>query len=276
MKFFIILIITIVLNASPAMADGGGNSRCSVPHCLCEVRPGPRPDARVTVRPEERRGSIYFSEGSYTASQYQSTALTRFIESTGSLSTNNITLIGYTDGCGTVSHNRVLAYSRASEARAIIRRNRPNARISIQIVGEGSAGHSPETRRVDVIIHTQRSLTTRIDKIPADFYLIDASGSMWSDWRSWQDIINASVKPNSRVFLSIMTGCRNGQYIGNISPQSGTEIWYSYWKILEEMSPGQTLLVVSDFQSNYPLTNRERQAIEDRVRERGITVHTAR
>ena len=97
---------------------------------------------------------------------------------------------------------------------------------------------------------------------------------MWEGWRGWQDVVNASLKPGSKVYLSIMTGCSNGTRLSSVTPQSGTEIWYSYWKILEFMSYGQTLLIVSDFESNYSLTRREREIIENRVREKNITVWT--
>ena len=99
---------------------------------------------------------------------------------------------------------------------------------------------------------------------------------MWSGWRNWTDVINASVKPGSRIYLSIMSGCRRGQNINSVRPQGGTEIWYSYWKVLEYMQPGETLLIVSDFQSNYALTRRERAIIEAKVAERGVTVYTLR
>lgn len=117
-------------------------------------------------------------------------------------------------------------------------------------------------------------VTREIEKVPADFYLIDASGSMWNGHAQWSDVVSASVKPNSRIFLSMVSGCRNNQTIGSVIPRGGTEIWYSYWKILEKMAPGQTLLVVSDFESTYPLTQRERSFILQRVRERGVLVRT--
>ena len=64
--------------------------------------------------------------------------------------------------------------------------------------------------------------------------------------------------------------------IERLSPSGGTEIWYSYWKVLDYMKPGQTLLIISDFQSTVPLSNRERKMIEDKVRQKGISVKTAR
>ena len=151
-------------------------------------------------------------------------------------------------------------------------RNDPSARITVKVIGERTSTHSPESRRVDVIVHTSRSLTTRIERIPADYYLIDASGSMWSGWREWQDVVNASLKPGSRVYLSIMSGCSNGRRLSSVTPQSGTEIWYSYWKILNGMRPGQTLAIISDFQSRVPLTSREASTIQKIAESKSIRV----
>ena len=122
-----------------------------------------------------------------------------------------------------------------------------NVKIDTISGGERSAGHSSDVRRVDVVVHTSSRLTTKIDKIPADYYLIDASGSMWSNgWTKWSDVVNASVKPGSKIYLSIMSGCRNGQSISSVRPQGGTEIWWSYWMLLDKMSPGQTLAIISE------------------------------
>ena len=119
-------------------------------------------------------------------------------------------------------------------------------------------------------------MTNEIERIPADFYLIDASGSMWNSQARWSDVVSASLKPNSRIFLSMVSGCRYGQPIGSVLPSGGTEIWYSYWRILDKMSPGQTLLIVSDFRSTVPLTSREYNMIANKARERGVRVITVR
>ena len=137
---------------------------------------------------------------------------------------------------------------------------------------EHSRGHDPSVRRVDIIAHTTSRLTTMIDKIQADVYLIDASGSMWGGWKNWVDVVSVSFRPGARVYLSKTTSCTEGQRLSAVRPGGGTEIWYSYWKILEWMKPGQTLAIVSDFRSDVPLTRRESMLIEQKVRDRSINV----
>jgi hypothetical protein len=99
---------------------------------------------------------------------------------------------------------------------------------------------------------------------------------MWENWREFTDVVNASYVPGSRIYMSMMTGCRDGQNLDRIRPQGGTEIWYSYWKVLDHMSEGETLLIVSDFDSNVPLTDREEAIIRAKAASRGIIVRTLR
>ena len=273
-RFFLMIFMTLHLPFSTARADA--KSRCAVSHCLCKVYKGKVSPVKLNNKIIKRSHLAYFEEDSSELSDSQASKLLQFAQSHSGSKSVSITLLGYTDGCGSEDYNETLAKERAHAVRQKIKSTVPTAKISIKVIGEKDRGHTASARRVDVIVHTKRSLTTKIEKIPADVYLIDASGSMWDGWREWTDIINASVKPGSRIYLSIMRGCTNGQTINNVSPQAGTEIWYSYWKVLDYMSPGETLLIVSDFQSNYPLTGKEWQLINQKVTQKKINVITIR
>ena len=259
--------------ATPAVAQTAGPDRCTSVHdCLCRVKPGPKPGPKTVEYKTKRRYSIYFSEDSDIITASQEAGLNRFLDNLPS-GRQHVSIIGYTDGCGTHEYNRNLSNRRASEVSLVTRESLTSVRIDKVIGGERSGGHSADARRVDVVVHTSSSLTTKIDKIPADYYLIDASGSMWGkSWRDWQDVVNASVKPGSKVYLSIMTGCYNGQALASVSPQGGTEIWWSYWNIIDKMRPGQTLAIISDLESNVPLSAREARMIEEKVRRAGVRV----
>ncbi len=60
--------------------------------------------------------------------------------------------------------------------------------------------------------------------------------------------------------------------MANIRPNGGTEIWFSYYQILDKMKPGQTLLIISDFDSEVKLSPREAEMIERKVRAKGVRV----
>jgi hypothetical protein len=253
-----------------------GGVRCVASHCLCRVRPGAVPDPITSLIPGERRISIYFTEDSSQIISSQETKIQSIPEVLSQISSRSITLVGYTDGCGGSTHNSDLARRRIDSVRREISEQTSGIRISNIVAGEGSRSHDPEARRVDIIIHTNRQLTTRIEKVPADVYLIDSSGSMQSQWRRWTDIINASFEPGGRIYLSTAERCFRNRSLDRISPGGGTEIWYSYWKVLDYMSPGETLLIISDFDSDIRLTRSESEMIRRKVVERQVIVRTLR
>ena len=267
-----LLLIAVSFITPVSYAQTSGADRCEVRDCLCLVTPGTSTGLRTIDSPQARRYQIFFEEDSHTLTSDQSAALQRFVRQFRENNFISISLIGYTDGCGSSEHNSGLSSRRARTTSSIIRGLLPNAQIRQVAAGENSTTHLPEARRVDVVVHTTRRLTTEIERVPADVYLIDASGSMWNGWRNWQDVVNASLRPGSKVYLSIMTGCRPGQRLSTIIPQSGTEIWYSYWKVIDYMRPGQTLAIISDFDSNVPLTRREAEIIRAKAVAAGIQV----
>ena len=249
--------------------------RCQVSSCTCSVRQGQRPVAEVNTRTVNRRHAVYFREDEFSLLESQSSSLNRTFRSFGQ-QRSRITLIGYTDGCGGAAYNRRLAAQRVQNVKRAIQADVPNASFNIVIHGEQVSHHSAEARRVDIVIHTEDSFTTRIDRIPADVYLIDASGSMWSGWRRWTSLTNASFKPGSRIYVSMMRGCRSGVSLDSVRPQGGTEIWYSYYWVLQQMRENQTLLIISDFNSNVALTRRESDIISALARRKNINVITLR
>ena len=272
------ILLSLLLSSSLAVADSAFD-RCEVSHCLCEVEQGTPPTVQLetwsTLFP--RRTSIYFTENSAIVPESSRAALEAIGQSIGSRNHGyRIVVVGYTDGCGSSEHNQELAAERIEQVLAAmpIGSNRP---ITI-VHGEQTTQHSSQARRVDVVVESteQSSLTARIGRIPADVYLIDGSGSMWKNWREFTDVVNASFVPGSEIYMSMMIGCRNGQNLDTITPQGGTEIWYSYWKVLDHMSKGETLLIISDFDSNVPLTEQEEAIIRAKAASKGIIVRTLR
>ena len=278
-----LLLLLFVLCSPPALATpahpwpveiidvGSGRDRCQTSHCTCRVQPGPRPRNPVQLVEMQRRHEFYFTEGSYDLnSTYE---LEQFLRTFSGTSGLEVSIIGYTDGCGTSQYNQGLSSSRATAVERVISAELPQAKISRVGAGERTTGHYPEARRVDVVVHSSRRITTLIEKVPADVYLIDGSGSMWNSWKPWTDVINASYRGNSRIYVSITSGCRTNQVINDIEPRGATEIWYSYWWVLSNvMRPGETLAIISDFQSDIRLTGSEQRIIEGLVREKQIRV----
>ena len=259
--------------AAPAYADSG-RDRCRTTDCLCSVSRGRTPTPRQHTVTNERRMLVYFGEDDDELTAAQTSSIISFAR--GARSNVNVTLMGYTDGCGTKEYNRALAARRVQQVKAAIQRERPGTKVTVVIGGEQVNHHSSEARRVDIIVHTDVSFTTRIEKVPADVYLIDGSGSMWESRREWTDLVNASLRPGAKIYMSMMYGCYNGQNLDDVNPQGGTEIWMSYYAVLDHMRVGETLLIISDFQSNYPLTSRESALIKQKAKAKAINVITIR
>tara|TARA_Y100001963_G_scaffold124151_1_gene174717 strand:+ start:1524 stop:2402 length:879 start_codon:yes stop_codon:yes gene_type:complete len=246
--------------------------RCAVRDCTCKVKRGKKKYHNEKEIAEKRRQAVFFLEGSSVIDENQSREITNFISQFKKNKNIKITIVGYTDGCGSREYNKSLSSSRAAATAKKIRSILGRPSISIISAGEKSSGHTQEARRVDVIVHTKSAFITRIEKVPADVYLIDASGSMWDGWRDWNDLVNASLKPEGRIYVSMMRGCTNGQSLASISPQSGTEIWYSYWIVLDRMKKGETLAIVSDLKANFPLRHWEHKLIAEKVSKKNIRV----
>lgn len=262
-------ITTSPKQGSDIYVSNGGADRCQVKECLCKVEPEIVKSTAKKENHQERRISVFFGENSSNVQSTFKADLKKFSEShTGSV----LTLIGYTDGCGNIKHNSKLARSRVESVKAELRSAGMNASSIPLFKPEVTNTCDPDARRVDVIAHTRNLVTTMIDKIPADVYLIDASGSMWQSMRQWSDVVSASFKPNSRIYLSKTISCRDGQSIAAVTPSGGTEIWYSYWRVLDLMKEGETLAIISDFVSDIPLTRRESVTIENKVAKKRIKV----
>ena len=251
-------------------AAGSAKDRCSLRDCLCRVGPPVGEPAGDRIKKISRRQAVYFDEGSYALRSADKSSLGKWLKLVNKKA--SITLVGYTDDCGTHEYNQRLVKDRIDTVRDEMRRQGYTGVKSIVFKAESSFGHDPSSMRVDVIVHEARRLTTMVDKVQADVYLIDASGSMWEGWKKWSDIVAVSFKPNSKIYLSKTSSCTRGTPLDRVTPGGGTEIWYSYWKVIDHMKTGETLAIISDFESKVPLTRREAQMIEAKVRAKGIKV----
>ena len=245
-----------------------GFERCVSDHCTCRVsldRMNPSP---VTFKVSNLT-SVYFEEDGHTITSESKEKVKEFLASNPG---RYITIVGYTDGCGKTSYNSGLAMLRAKSIKREVLRNRSSAVLAIKTVAEVSRHHDPSSRRVDIIVSSTRQGFPYLPKVKADVYLIDASGSMSSKYDRWLEVVSLSRPRLSKVYVSYAPYCYNGQDAISINPNGATEIWYSYWKTLKRMSPGQTLVIISDFQSKIPLTAREADILRNIVESKSIRV----
>lgn len=258
---FLYLLVLVMSLLSPVSYAGSGKDRCAVSHCTCEVRPGPySPNTSAKIKTTVM--SVYFLEDKHNLTISQIRDIKEFVKAPG-----KYTVLAYTDGCASYSHNKSLALRRLSSVGTYIQNH------TSRIVPEESSHHSPKSRRVDIVRKRDISIRGIIETVDVDAYLLDASGSMAGS-QSWKDIASASFKKGKKIYVSKMTSCRDGQTVTSVPYGGGTEIWYSYWWVLNEMNYGESLLIVSDFDANYGLKSSERAALEALVRRKNIKVYS--
>lgn len=245
---------------------GYSQDRCSMQGCMAEVYAPPL--NQLPQFKNTKRKSFYFKENSAELTDEGKEAVSNFAESGV-----EFVIVGYTDSCGSYTFNYNLSMFRSKEVARIIRRKNPRAKIKISWFGELTGGHNWRNRRVDVFAGLP-PLTKVYPPLIADYYLLDASGSMSGKWQSWVNAVRYWKPRTSRVYVST-----TGYYFGNtnildVRPSGGTEIFYSVWSIIDKMPRGSSLIVVSDFGHNVAPTVREVQRLKDKMNAKGIQVYS--
>lgn len=252
---------------------GSAKDRCCHSSCMVEVKTS-KPDLVVKKINTTNKLSVYFEEDSSNLSSESIKEIELFLEKNPHLT--DITVIGNTDGCGAPTYNIGLSGKRAGSVKNRILKLR-NATIRMRWAGEIVANHSPLARRVDVVATSQVTLMEPLPRIISDFYLLDSSGSMANgNWQKFVRAISFHRKKGSRFFIATTECINRGSHINFVNPSGATEIWMSYWEIIDYMSPGQTLTIISDFESRYPLQPWEHQAISNKISKKNIIVRVIR
>ena len=251
------------------MEVNNAQDRCSMQNCMAEVSVSPAPIVWVERTIRETL-DLYYNEDVHIINPH----IKRKIDN---LLNNNphqriFTITGYTDGCGSHQHNAHLSRDRATEVARYIHSKRPTSIIEVYWEGEASSYHTQLARKVSISFEKHESIPYVPPKIVADYYLLDGSGSMADSWNLWTYAVRYWKPDHARVFVSSDGHFSRGIDLMWIRPRGGTEIWLSYWSILDLMTRGQTLVIISDFDSNVPLSPSERAAIEQKARRKGVIV----
>ena len=249
--------------------------RCVVQDCSVEVRAS-KVNLQYTTKTKGDWTSVYYEEDHFYLDYLTRKKIRDFINKYPDRKRFIVT--GYTDGCGSHQYNKELSRKRADEVSRYVISIRRDALVEMRWVGEASGKHTIKARRVDVSISKKERVPLVPPKIIADFYLIDSSGSMLDNgrWDKWIYAIKYWKPSHARVFVSTAEYISKGRELANIRPSGGTEIWFSYYQILDKMRAGQTLVIISDFDSDVPLSTREHKMIANKARAKGIKVRAIR
>jgi hypothetical protein len=244
-------------------------ARCSYEDCVCKVQ---IPEYTPTYKSVKIKSntSIYFEEEEFSTGGNDNAIVYDFMSK--NQDSEKIFILGYTDGCGSYFYNQALSKKRALSALRLVRKTGYRKKIVYAGMSELTSTHEPNARRADII--SSKNLTYKVPppNLVADVYLLDASGSM-GDYSSWLNIIAANKKTTSRLYISYTMPCTDGTRAENISPSGPTEIWWSYWQTLDKMKSGQTLIILSDFDSRISLTSNEHARLTQKAKQRGVKVY---
>ena len=246
--------------------------RCSYQDCVCTVR---IPAYRPQYVEGSRRSwtSVFFQETEYELTDGYKSRINDFMSIR--MNADATLVIGHTEGCGSYSYNTALSRNRALVVSRFIRRLGFRNKIVTVGMSEITSTHSDLAKRTDVVTSFDFRMEVPPPNLVADHYLLDASGSV-QDYSFWVNIIAANKKPTSRLHLSYTLACSDGTNVNAVNPAGPTEIWWSYWQVLDKMRPGQTLLILSDFNSRYSLTAGESRAFMEKVQQKGVRVYAIR
>ena len=241
-----LLFLSICLAKNP-----GAQTRCETINCICELQAPPK------KAPESWILEIFFNEDSSKISSAQQQKLKNW-------GYRPAIIIGSTDGCGSHQHNQQLAADRLRSTQRHLQRV-----IKTQNLGEISTSHRWDTRRVLVVDPHFRMLWL-IATYPADYYLIDGSGSMKS---YWEEISRFPFATDAEIYLAKTNNCFNGQLVDRATPDGPTEIWMPYYRLIQRAIPGSIILIVSDFNSEVPLSDFEHRRLKEMAENKNLTIH---
>ena len=285
MKLLFIFSILVTLQIKPTFANP--ENRCRVSKCLCKVRgevgtndfpqtqtfkdivtsSNSSPDLKNTC--SNKRLSVFFEYDRSNLNTNDRLDLSNFIHA------NNFAggfyLEGYASSAGNAVYNQKLSQKRVESVANEIRRTiRRPIRMRAESYGErySSSQDSGSDRKVKIIpIHNFVEL---LSLKKTDYYLIDQSGSMQKYWKDIQD-----YKFHSRsvqIYLSTVNYCEDGTLLSNMESYGGTHIWYSFWNLIDQMRPGSSVTIVSDFQTPVPLNETEWSRIRAKLASKNISI----
>lgn len=265
------LFLASYLSFQPTWLEiGNAQSRCSLDGCLTEVTTT-KPDLIKEVK-RKFYTSVFYDEDEFYLHYELRRRIRDFLKEHPN--DTNFVVTGFTDGCGSHSYNKELSRKRADEVARYVMSLRRNALVRLEWKGEITGAHTIGARRVDVAVFKKSTYKTTPPKIVADFYLIDASGSMAGEkWEKWTQAISYWKPRHAKVYVSSTRYIPSWANLASIRPTGGTEIWFSYWSILDEMRAGQTLIIISDLKSNVPLSRSESSRIAQKARQKGVKVY---
>jgi outer membrane protein OmpA-like peptidoglycan-associated protein len=276
------LVVTLLFTQT---TSANPENRCRVTHCLCKVRgdvgrnkiPSTNTFKDIVTSnnssndlkniSENKKLTVFFGYDKHALNGNDRVDISKYVRT--NYFAGGFHLDGHASSAGNASYNQQLSQKRIySVISQVNRYNSKPMRMRAESFGErySSASDSGKDRKVTITpIHDFVEL---LDFKKTNYYLIDQSGSMQKYWKEIQEykFWSRSVK----IFLSTVNTCDLGAHLKQIGSYGGTHIWYSFWNLIDQMTPGSSITIVSDFQTPVPLNSREWSQIRTKLASKRI------
>jgi len=281
----VLFLFVLTMSFYPILGKASPESRCRITHCLCKVSGSvgrnsipqtrsfrniiPTENSRSDLKNtcDSKRLTVYFEHDKSSLNTNDRIDISKFIQANSFA--GGFYLEGHASSSGNVSYNQLLSQRRTQTVAGKIRQSlRRPIRMKAESYGERYANNQDSSDDRKVTITPIHNFIALLDLKKTDYYLIDQSGSMQKYWSQIQD-----YKFHSRqvqAYLSTVNFCQNGSRINSIDAYGGTHVWYSFWNLIDQMRPGSSVTIVSDFQTPVPLNAREWSRIKAKLNSKNI------
>lgn len=176
---------------------------------------------------------------------------------------DNLLIEGYCDERGSLEDNLQLGKNRAEGVAEFLRQVGYQGKPTVVSYGETkpvNPNHNKQAykknRRVVLIPQAPTESTNQVVKrglklLPADYYLIDATGSM-KDGNKWASILFYRFPAGSQLYtFNSCTGLRYVEDVKVTKPDCETPLWTSLEQLIKNVMHGRTITILTDGNDNY-------------------------
>ena len=283
LSLFVALLLSFF--SSPKAISSHPEDRCYVKNCLCAVSghvgrnsftqkqfksitTSTETNGALRNRSRNANLTVYFGYDRHDLQSNDRTDIYKYIRK--NYHAGGFYIEGYASSAGNFAYNQKKSLQRMHTAMNYINRiSTKPYRFTGESHGERNSQAQDSAYDRKVVIKPVSDIVELLDLKKTDFYLFDNSGSMSGHWNKLRNYRFHSTRV--RVYLSTMkSSCPRGGYLPGSTASGGTNIWWSFYNLISKMKPGNSVTIVSDFDTDPQLQNWEWDVLKRRLSDHGI------
>ncbi len=238
-----------------------------------QARRTPRIDLENSI--DRNKLTLYFRTNSWELSETDLRDLSRFYR--GHRRAASVIVEGHCDIRGSIEENLELGIRRAEGVAHYLNAFGYQGSINSvsygeeNIVDSGATQEAHRRNRRVIVIADEQILARALDLLPAEVYLIDATGSMQGN--KWNTVVGYNYPTGVQLYtFNGCIGLRRVDAFRDIAPDCGTPLWDSVGRVVSNMQPNTRLTVLSDGDDNE--SSYRPQGVISLAREREVKIST--